>query len=101
MSNFSHSSLTLSNLNKKKTTQNKKGYLVSSFSSKFFQNLENNLEKESKGTPRNYFTESSKQSKSIKKVNSGNKSISQSTINSHLNTLITGGKSSSKSPLRN
>ena len=97
MSNFSHSSLTLSNLNKKKTTQNKKGYLVSSFSSKFFQNLE----KESKGTPRNYFTESSKQSKSIKKVNSGNKSISQSTINSHLNTLITGGKSSSKSPLRN
>ena len=101
MSNTNYSSLTLSNLNKKKNNQNKKGYLVSSFSSKFFQNLENNLEKESKGTPRNYFTESSKQSKSIKKVNSGNKSISQSTLNSHLNTLITGGKSSSKSPLRN
>ena len=101
MSNFSHSSLTLSNLNKKKNNQSKKGYLVSSFSTKFFQNLENNLEKESKGTPRNYFTESSKQSKSIKKVNSGNKSISQSTLNSHFNTIISGAKSSSKSPLRN
>jgi hypothetical protein len=69
MSNTNYSSLTLSNLNKKKNNQNKKGYLVSSFSSKFFQNLENNLEKEPKGTPRNYFTESSKQSKSKKKVN--------------------------------
>ena len=101
MSNIYHPYLTLSNINKKKQIQYKQAYLISSFSSKFFQSLENNLEKESKGTPRNYFTESSKQSKSIKKVNSGNKSISQSTINSHLNTLITGGKSSSKSPLRN
>ena len=100
MSNISHPSLTLSNINKKKQIQYKQAYLISSFSSKFFQSLENNLEKEKKETPRNYCTESSKPLKSIKKVNSGNKSISQS-LYSNFNTIISPGKSSSKSPLRN
>ena len=48
MSNISHPSLTLSNINKKKQIQYKQAYLISSFSSKFFQSLENNLEKEKK-----------------------------------------------------
>ena len=85
----------LSNSNKKKLNQNKQSFLVSSFSSKFFQNLENNIEKESKGTPRNYYTESSKQNKSIKIVNSNNnKSISQSSLNSQFHTI---SKSNSRS----
>ena len=88
------SNSSLSSFNKKKLSHNKQSFLVSSFSSKFFQNLENNIEKESKGTPRNYYTESSKQNKSIKIV-SNNKSIS---LNSQFQTL---SKSNSRSPLRN